>query len=74
MLYLSVKNRAGFRIYSISGWFRIAIGWLRKLPRMPSARSPVLWRRERDSNPRNSFPFAALARPCLQPLGHLSQG
>src|SRR3954451_5270978 len=30
------------------------------------------WRRGRDSNPRYSFPYAALARRCLRPLGHLS--
>src|SRR5262245_11181682 len=30
-------------------------------------------RRGRDSNPRYSFPYAALARRCLRPLGHLSR-
>lgn len=31
------------------------------------------WRRERDSNPRYSLrPYDALAKRCLQPLGHLS--
>ena len=30
------------------------------------------WRRERDSNPRYSYPYVALARRCLKPLGHLS--
>jgi hypothetical protein len=35
--------------------------------------SAVGWRRGRDSNPRYSLrPYDALAKRCLQPLGHLS--
>src|SRR6266699_6142844 len=30
------------------------------------------WRRERDSNPRNGFPFNGFQDRRLQPLGHLS--
>ena len=30
------------------------------------------WRRERDSNPRNGFPFTRFPSVRLQPLGHLS--
>jgi hypothetical protein len=30
------------------------------------------WRRRWDSNPRYGFPYAALAKLCLQPLGHVS--
>jgi hypothetical protein len=30
------------------------------------------WRRERDSNPRNGFPFTHFPGVLLQPLGHLS--
>ena len=33
----------------------------------------VKWRRERDSNPRSSFPDIPLAGARLQPLGHLSR-
>ena len=31
-----------------------------------------VWRRERDSNPRNGFPFTRFPTVRLQPLGHLS--
>ena len=31
-----------------------------------------MWRRERDSNPRNGFPFTRFPSVRLQPLGHLS--
>ena len=32
----------------------------------------IKWRRERDSNPRNGFPFTRFPSVRLQPLGHLS--
>ena len=31
-----------------------------------------MWRRRRDSNPRDGFPSAPLAGVCLRPLGHHS--
>ena len=41
---------------------------------MHSGTDPFLfWRRERDSNPRWSFPHTPLAGERLQPLGHLSE-
>jgi hypothetical protein len=40
---------------------------------MSSGRTAAEWRRGRDSNPRYSLrPYDALAKRCLQPLGHLS--
>ncbi len=33
-----------------------------------------MWRRRRDSNPRDGFPPAPLAGVCLRPLGHVSAG
>ena len=32
----------------------------------------VIWRRRRDSNPRDGSPSAPLAGVCLRPLGHIS--
>jgi hypothetical protein len=32
----------------------------------------LIWRRERDSNPRYSFPYTRFPGVLLQPLGHLS--
>jgi integrase len=43
-------------------------------PRVTEVEFPVeKQRREWDSNPRYSFPYASLARMCLRPLGHLSK-
>ncbi len=40
----------------------------------PTTTAPVVWRRERDSNPRWSYkPHTPLAGERLQPLGHLSK-
>ena len=36
--------------------------------------SNAIWRRERDSNPRDSFPPTRVPGVRLQPLGHLSSG
>ena len=44
-----------------------------KIPRSLDGRTEPAWRRGRDSNPRYSLrPYGALAKRCLQPLGHLS--
>ena len=32
----------------------------------------LIWRRERDSNPRNGLTFARFPSVCLRPLNHLS--
>ena len=38
----------------------------------PGPKSPLFWRRGRDSNPRYRCQYARLAIWCLRPLGHLS--
>ena len=43
-----------------------------KARRSREIRRISLWRRERDSNPRNSFLFTRFPSVRLQPLGHLS--
>lgn len=68
---MKFRSRGGYRLFMPDGW-------------RPNFSTEIVrdyrwtaegWRRGRDSNPRYSLrPYDALAKRCLQPLGHLSGG